>query len=945
MLSVVGPRRIVRVSRAATLSVRTALVKSFRLLAPLLIATALPAQQTGTLTGRVTEAANGTPLAGVQVRLVGTVQGAVTREDGTYRIQVPPGSYTVRAIRIGYATSTDSVIIDAGQTVTRDFVLVEMLLNLDQVVVTGSRATDRTVLEAPVAIDVISSAEIRSTGLTETSQIIQMLAPSLNFPRPSVNDGTDHVRPATLRGLGPDQTLVLINGKRRHTTALVHVNQSVGRGSTSVDLNAIPASAIERIEILRDGAAAQYGSDAIAGVINIILKSSEQTSVSATLGQVRSSPQEGVEYRDGMVRQFDTNIGRLFRSDGFFHISGEYRDRERTNRARVDVSTQCFADAPNCSNVPAGTSLYDQRLVQSWSGDAETQDWMTFLNTEIPFDNGLRLYGFGGYSRRDGTAAGFFRRALDDRTVRAIYPQGFLPLITSDIVDASAAAGVRGVWRDWNWDLGGVYGGNSFAFGVENSVNTSLGTSSPTTFRAGELGFNQATLNFDVSHLFPVSPVGALNFAFGLEARRENYTIERGDPNSFAVGDQTILDGTNAGRPAAPFSQVFPGFRPEDEADASRTNYGAYAELEATPWRPLLVSLAARAEEYTDFGSTADGKIAARLEIGPGVAIRGAAQTGFRAPSLAQSNFSSVATNFINVSGVSTPFEIRTFAVGSPGAQLLGAKPLRPEESINYSGGLTMRPFPAFSLSADYYFVKIDDRIVFSGNFTGQAVVDRLATIGITGVSGARYFTNAIDTETEGVDVVLNYGVDLGRFGFTRFTGGFNRNRTIVTHADSTPPELALAGSVLFDRVQRTLIQRGQPRTGVSLTLNQQIGAFTANVHTSRFGEITVAQPSASGDQTFGRKWITDLSLGYRFMDRLSLTVGGNNIFDVYPDTLITANQTRGIYLYSGASPFGFNGAYYYVRGAYDFGGIVNPFRRSAPVAEKPRAMRPGSER
>ena len=895
--------------------------------------------QTGVLTGRVTDAANGAPLAGVQIRIVGTVQGGLTRDDGTYRIQVTPGRHTLRAIRIGYATVTDSVTIDAGETATRDFVLAEMLLNLDQVVVTGSRATDRTVLEAPVAIDVISSADIRSTGLTETSQIIQMLAPSLNFPRPSVNDGTDHVRPATLRGLGPDQTLVLINGKRRHTTALVHVNQSVGRGSTSVDLNAIPASAIERIEILRDGAAAQYGSDAIAGVINIILKSSEQTSLSATYGQVRSSPEAGGEYRDGAVRQFDANIGRLFRSDGFFHVSGEFRDRERTNRARVDVSTQCLAGTVNCTNIPAGTDLYNEELRQSWSGDAETQDWMGFVNAEIPLDVGIRLYGFGGLSRREGTAAGFFRRSLDDRTVRATYPNGFLPLITSDIVDMSGAVGARGGWNDWNWDLGGVYGGNGFEFGVENTVNTSLGTASPTSFSAGQLGFNQATLNFDVSHTFPESPVGALNFAFGAEARRENYTIERGDANSYAVGTETILDGPNAGRPAAPFAQVFPGFRPEDEVDRSRTNYGVYGELEATPWAPLLISLAARAEDYSDFGSTTDGKVAARLELGPGVAIRGAAQTGFRAPSLAQSYFSSVATNFVNVNGVSTPFEIRTFATNSPGGLLLGAKPLRPEESKNLSVGLTMRPFPAFSISTDYYWVGIDDRIVFSGNFTGQAVVDRLETIGITGVSGARYFTNAIDTETEGLDVVMNYGIDLGRIGFTRFTGGYNRNRTIVTHADSTPPELALAGSVLFDRVQRTLIQRGQPRTGVSLTLNHQVGGFAANVHASRFGEITVAQPAATGDQTFGRKWITDLSLSYRFLEQLSVTVGGNNIFDVYPDTLITPNQTRGIYLYSGASPFGFNGSYFYVRGAYDFGGLGNPFRRSAPVAEKPRAV------
>jgi iron complex outermembrane receptor protein len=908
------------------------------------IATALQAQ-TGTLTGRVTDAANNQPLAGVQIRLGSTSQGAVTREDGTYRLQATPGTYEVRAARIGFATRTDTVRISAGETVNRDFALAGMTLNLDPSVIIGSRATERTVLEAPVAIDVISSDDIRSTGLTETSQIIQMLAPSLNFPRPSVNDGTDHVRPATLRGLGPDQTLVLINGKRRHTTALVHVNQSVGRGSTSVDLNAIPANAIERIEILRDGAAAQYGSDAIAGVINIVLKTTPQTAVSGTYGQVRSHPDGGPTYKDGTVKQFDANFGRVFRDDGFFHIAGEIRDRERTNRARVDISTQCLAGTAGCQNVPAGTDRFDTDFLQSWQGDPETQDFLLFLNSEFPIMTASRVYAFGGYSARDGTAPGFFRRSLDDRTVRAIYPNGFLPLIGSEIVDASGALGVKGTWNDWNWDLGGVYGGNSFKFAVDHSVNTSLGTASPTAFEAGTLRFKQGSLNFDLSRGFAGTPVGTINLAAGAEARRENYQIDRGDPASFQVGTQTILDGPNQGRPAAPFAQVFPGFRPEDETDASRTNYGAYIEAESTPFAPLLISVAGRAEKYTGAGNdwtTTDGKIASRLELGPGVAIRGALQTGFRAPSLAQSYFSSVATNFVTIGGVSTPFEIRTFAVGSPGGVLLGAKPLKPEQSKSVSLGLTMRPFETFSVSTDYYKIAIEDRIVFSGNFLGTAVQTLLANNGIPGVNGARYFTNAIDTRTEGIDVVLNYGIAFERAGLLRFTGGYNRNSTVVTRVDPTPPQLAAVASALFDRVQRNLIQRGQPQDNISLTLNHHIGDLVTNVHASRFGEITIFQPATdgSGDQTFSKKWVADLSVGYRFFDQLQLTVGGNNVFDVYPDTILTANQTRGIYLYAGASPFGFNGRYIYVRAAYDIAGFRNPFNRSKQVADKPRAVR-----
>jgi iron complex outermembrane receptor protein len=353
----------------------------------------------------------------------------------------------------------------------------------------------------------------------------------------------------------------------------------------------------------------------------------------------------------------------------------------------------------------------------------------------------------------------------------------------------------------------------------------------------------------------------------------------------------------------------------------------------------LLIAVAGRAEKYSgptsdNDWSTTDGKIASRLEIGPGVAIRGAIQTGFRAPSLAQSYFSSVATNFVTIGGVSTPFEIRTFAVGSPGGLLLGAKPLKPEESKSVSLGITMRPFDTFSISTDYYKIAIEDRIVFSGNFLGAAVENLLSANGIPGVNGARYFTNAVDTRTEGLDVVLNYGIDLDRAGLLRFTGGYNRNSTRVTRVDPAPAQLAALGSALFDRVQRNLIQRGQPRDNISLTLNHQVSNFTTNIHASRFGEVTIFQPATngSGDQTFSKKWVTDLSVGYRFFDQLEVTVGGNNIFDVYPDTVLTANQTRGIYLYAGASPFGFNGRYYYVRAALDLARLSNPLRRSRTI-------------
>jgi iron complex outermembrane receptor protein len=863
----------------------------------------------GTVTGQVTDASSGSPVPDAAVRVIGSITGVLTRSDGTYRLALAPGRYEIRVSRIGYAAARDSVLVDAAVTVTKDFRLEQTGLSLDQIVVTGTRRPERTAVEAPVPIDVLSAEDLQNTGLTETSQVIQMLAPSFNFPRPSVNDGTDHVRPATLRGLGPDQVLVLVNGKRRHTTALVHVNGSVGRGSTSVDLNAIPVSAIERIEILRDGAAAQYGSDAIAGVINVVLRADANRSISASLGQTT----EG----DGRVSQVQANYGLGFANNGVLHFSAEFRDRDSTNRARPDTTRQCIG--PDWTQPVEGCV---EGPKMSWQGDAGTRDWGAFANTSMPFGNGTELYAFGGYSKREGIAAGFYRRAFDDRTVRdeRFYPNGFLPLISSDIADASLSAGLRGIVAGWSWDVGGVYGQNGFEFGVHNSVNTSMGTTSPRDFYAGALRFNQMTFNGDITRQFGTM-IGPVNVAVGGEFRRDNFKLERGDENSYRVGPFNILDGPHAGRPAAPFAQVFPGFRPEDETDASRNNVAGYIDLELSPTEALLIGLAARAERYSDFGSTTDAKLALRYELRPGLAVRGAMQTGFRAPSLGQSYFSAVSTNFIIVNGVSTPFEIRTFAVGSRGGELLGAVPLKPEESENVSAGITFNPVRFFSLTADWYRVNIDDRIVLSGNFVDTSVANLLARNDIPGVSGARYFTNAVDTRTTGLDIVTSFAIDLNNRGLVRFTAGYNENRTKVLHVDPTPPQLTRVSAALFDRTERSRLEEGQPRNRISLTSTYDLNRFGLMLHTSRYGKI-VSRPSqttAANDQVFQPKWITDMSVSYKITDQFSLALSGSNIFDVYPDTNIAANQTRGIYLYSGLTPFGFNGAFWSVRATYAY--------------------------
>ncbi|MGQ0816125.1 MAG: TonB-dependent receptor [Gemmatimonadota bacterium] len=887
------------------------------------LATSAAAQTTGTVTGVVTSSSGG-PVAGVAVRVVTAPQFTkfssavvMAHGDGAYRMQLPAGTYELQAALIGFAVRNETVTVTAGQTSTVNFVLQPSALPVNAVVAVGTRRVNRTVTESPVPVDVVPAQLIESVGLIETSQILQRLTPSVNFPRTAIADGTDHLRPVTLRGLAPDQVLVLVNGKRRHNTALVHINGTVGRGATSVDLNAIPANSIERIEVLRDGAAAQYGSDAIAGVVNIVLKSGERRELTTTFGQVMSSESDR-DFSDGEHVNLNGTYGVLFKQGATLTLNAEYRNRNQTNRAYPDARQQYFTGDPRNSNSPE---------ITAWQGDGDSKDYGSFLNATLPLTTGTELYTFGGVTRREGLAAGFFRRAQDNRTVRAIHPNGFLPWIGSDILDFSGAAGVRGTMNGWRWDLSSVYGGNSFEYSVHNSNNVTLGAQSPTDFEAGALNFAQWTNNLDLSKQVNIGLPAPLNIGVGAELRVDSYNIEAGEPDSYRDGGVRILDGPNAGSQGAPGAQVFPGFQPKDVVDKSRNNVAAYVDLETNLSDKLLVNFAGRTERYNDFGSTIDGKIAARFEPVKGFALRGAAGTGFRAPSLAQSWFSATSTNFIVVNGVNTPFDIRTFPVSTGEAQVLGAKPLEAEESINLSAGVSMDLASGLTVTADYYAINIDDRIVLSGNFTGTAVRQLLESRGFTGVGGGRYFTNAIDTETRGFDVVANYGLLLGNAGQLRATAGFNQNRSRVTRIANTPPELRALQTVLFDRVERARIERGQPRNTISATLNYTIRKLALNLHNQRFGEVSQFAADTSGalDQTFKAKWLTDLDVSYKVMQRWRVAMGADNLWDTYPDEwkdwskgVSGSLTTNGNYRYAGGtSPMGMNGRTVYVRLSY----------------------------
>ena len=555
---------------------------------------------------------------------------------------------------------------------------------LETVVTLGTRVANRSALDTAVAVDVVSAATLEKIGIGELNQALSVQLPSFNFPRPALNDGTDSVRPASLRGLGPDQTLVLVNGKRRHMASLVNVNGSIGRGTSAVDLNTIPTLAVSGIEVLRDGASAQYGSDAIAGVINVNLREAAEggaaevsygwreteytvpvNTPAAGMGvTVPASGEISRERSDGHVVTLAGWKGFQLGQDGYMTVSAEYKDQQHSERSGFDVRQQY--PTPTGGGFDPGEAVINR--FNAWTGEPELEQVTLFGNAGYNLENGVELYGWASYQDRDTTSAGFYRRAQDSRNVIEIYPNGFLPLISPETTDMSLAGGARFDMGGWDMDTSLVYGSNEMQFTIENTLNRSIGPSSKTSFDAGGFKYSQVVANLSAVKGFAVDGLASdLNVAWGVEARQEMYEINAGEPDSYRNGG-VLLDGN----PTSSGAQVFPGFRPANEVDEDRTAVGAYLDLEANVTDQLLVSGAVRVESYSDFGETATGKLAARYDFNDNFALRGSVQNGFRAPSLQQQYFATTSTNFIN--GV--PFDITTFPVTDPAAIALGAKPL-----------------------------------------------------------------------------------------------------------------------------------------------------------------------------------------------------------------------------------------------------------------------------
>lgn len=777
--------------------------------------------------------------------------------------------------------------------------------NMSQVVVLGSRTQAKTALDTAVPVGLINSKDIQSAGTLELGKVLQDLDPSFNFTSTFVSDGTDIIRPATLRGLGPDQLLVLINGKRRHQQALVNVQQTIGRGSAGTDINAIPLSAIQSIEVLRDGAAAQYGSDAIAGVINIILK---KGAGNGTLSASAGTTDEG----DGDTYSASANRGFALGADGgYLNLSVEARKRDETNRAGPDTLR---VDPPRVT----------QRL-----GDSNAKDYYLWMNSAIPTAGG-ELYAFGGASRRKGDSGGFFRPAEDSRNVPELYPNGFLPNIVTTVQDASLAVGYRhDLPNGWNADVSVNHGRSQLKFHERNSVNVSYwyeNGESPTSADTGTLKFEQTTFNLDFKG--PVNVLGGELFvAAGFEWRRDNYEIEAGDPVSYQYGrnnNPAIIIRDQNGGIAASGIQGFPGYTPSTAVDEGRHNTAYYLDLERKFGASVTLGAAARHERYSDFGNTTIGKLSLRWDPSRTVGIRGSASTGFRAPGVQQKFYSSVSTN-LNAAGVLT--ETLTAREDSAVTRAFGIAPLQEETSKSASIGMILRPSQGFSLTADVYRTRIDDRIVFSSNIAPESgpcptpaacpirnILDPLR------VGQAQFFTNAIDTTTTGFDLVAQQTIR-SQGSTLVLSGQLGFNKTEVDDRHSQSP--VLTGAQLFDDAQVTLIERGQPRKHHVVSADYTTGPWNVTARANYFGEVQGQGFTAPFVQTWEAKWIVDLTGRYAFNKNLSLSAGVNNLFDTYPtrwdpERAAPFPQMGFTHCWE-TCPFGMNGRSAYVKADYTF--------------------------
>ena len=784
---------------------------------------------------------------------------------------------------------------------------------VDEIVVTGTRTVGRTRLDTIAPVDVISGEVLTRQGTgTELATALAANAPSINFPRPSISDGSDHVRPATLRGLAPDQTLVLINGQRGHVSALVNVNGNLGRGSAAFDLNTIPSVTLSTVEVLRDGASAQYGSDAIAGVVNLRLREADNGGgITVNYGRYDTEfdTARGSHSRtDGETSSVAGWIGLPLFSDGFLTLSGELQRRDPTNRSDYAA--------------PAATPTGSTTTVSGRFGDPSVESRAIWANAGHALSGGWEAYAFGGFVDKDTESAATARAFNNANNVLSVYPNGFLPLIATHINDYNLYGGVRGPAYGIDWDISASWGRNALDYRVENSINASFGAASLRSFRAGGLEYEQFTLAVDGVKPLDFGQPEPWNLAFGLEYRSEDFSQSAGQLQSWI---------RNPGSTQGGGAQGFPGFSPANATQRDRSNWGGYVDLEGKLGENVTLGLAARYEDYSDFGDTLTGKVSGRWDIRPEFALRGSVSTGFRAPALQQQYFSYIATNLVTtvVAGVPVTNLIQsgTFRVDDRVSIALGARPLEPETSVNYSLGAVIRNGP-FELTIDAYQIEVSDRIILSENLgptrpsqSAATIAAVLAIIQPLGVSSARFFTNGLETTTQGLDIVGRYRLATDSAGRFDFTLAANFNDTTVDRVPGIPVvTIPVSPNFLFDRSNILAFEDGTPESKLVGSVDWSLGGWSATARATRYQSVLVANNVAALDYETGSDTLVDLEGRYEFPMGVTAALGVNNAFDEYPNfTPATLNAPTGSVGFPQFSPYGFNGRFVYGRLSYAF--------------------------
>lgn len=849
----------------------------------------------GVVTGTVYEASTGSPLAGANVIVKGTTTGAITDFDGKFTINVDAFPAILTVSSVGF--SNQEITVESPGNIE---VSMQDGVELDAIILTGNRNKPRTILDSPVPIDNIGVAELQSTGQPTVDKMLTYKVPSFNSTNQTVSDATAHFDPADLRGLGPSRTLVLVNGKRKNQSALVYINDTPGKGEVGVDLKSIPSAAIERIEVLRDGASAQYGSDAIAGVINMILKKDvEYTVVNVNSGVTT----EG----DGF--NFGANLNTAIKAGdngGYINFTAAYYQQEETNRAGEPGGDGLFGVIFGDDDILNGNTPWLQANpdLGMTIGQPELKKMDVFINAGVPFKSGNgEFYGFGGLTYRKGKSFALYRTPywVPDPHNLLHAPgteyQGFQPTFETDIRDNNLTLGSKWNMYGFDIDLSGTFGRNAVDYEVNNTLNPDLGANSPTSFDVGAYTFSTALANLDVSRSFD-----QISIAFGAEIRRENFTATAGEPASYIGGG----------------AQSFPGLQPSNEVDADRDNFGVYADLEWEPTDRVLIGGAIRYEDFSDFGDNTSWKVNGRYTLGNDKgAIRASYSTGFRAPSLHQIYLSNIQTL---VSG-GTVSNQGTFNNVDPVIRNgLGVPQLTAETSNNISAGITFKPMSNLSLSLDVYNVKVDDRVLFTGEIgyidgsvgNPQNPVEQI--LEDNSITSLKFFVNAVNTSTTGVDFVANYSnIELGGGKLTA-TLAANYNETKIEGKIDTPDLLEANGYEIFNRKEQSRIISARPKTKVLLGLSYDVNKWNIGLNNTYFGEVTWQHATDSDkDQTFGGKVITDLFINYEFSDKLSARVSANNLLNVYPDEIDTkgdfVTDLGGRFRYPWeVNQFGFNG-------------------------------------